>query len=520
MTRTRNTPKNLAAQPVAAFLLAALFLWTPGTAAAMQILEAADHAELEAVISDRAVSRVALAGDRIARVIRGPDGFAVEHDKARGDVYLRPTGRSGVPREPVTLFIGTVKGFTYLLTLRAAAQGSAQILIRNAAAAPREDSPRPGYARVGALVALVRAVARREVPRGYAIETFSGTPGSRGSCTARGLARAALYRARVRGGREVWGTTSTLSCKVSRRAPPRSGSLRLRAVPRADGSRWYGARSLPDWVGAMSGQNKTPMDPESRRVRGRQLLLFSGIAAALLIAFAVWFSGGDGGAPPPRSGVRAELAGSRSAEAVWLRRSEARIGGLETRLREMETKSRRSGEENARLKQRLTRDAEDGRLVIDRQAAVIEEMRRRLETRPAAQAPGSRTPGAPGVSGVKGKRTTPGGKAPAPMAPMIQEFEKVPNPADEDPAPGPRPIGSWLPAGAYAEAVVLAGVDASVGVSSQGDPRPVLLQPDGQGAERGRGRRGAPSRRCGLHADRRGLRGSFFRENLRAACRP
>ena len=230
----------------------------------------------------------------------------------------------------------------------------------------------------------------------------------------------------------------------------------------------------------MSGQNKTPMDPESRRIRGRQLLLFSGIAAALLIAFAVWFSGGDGGAPPPRSGVRAELAGSRSAEAVWLRRSEARIGGLETRLREMETKSRRSGEENARLKQRLTRDAEDGRLVIDRQAAVIEEMRRRLETRPAAQAPGSRTPGAPGVSGVKGKRTTPGGKAPAPMAPMIQEFEKVPNPADEDPAPGPRPIGSWLPAGAYAEAVVLAGVDASVGVSSQGDPRPVLLRLTGK----------------------------------------
>ena len=230
----------------------------------------------------------------------------------------------------------------------------------------------------------------------------------------------------------------------------------------------------------MSGHDKTPMDAESRRVRGRQLLLFSGIAAALLIAFAVWFSAGGGGAPPPRSGIRAELAGSKSAEAVWVRRSEARIGQLETRLREMETKSRRSGEENARLKQRLTRDAEDGRLVIDRQAAVIEEMRRRLETRAPAQAPGSRTPGAPGVSGVKGKRTTPGGKAPAPMAPMIQEFEKVPNPADEDPAPGPRPIGSWLPAGAYAEAVVLAGVDASVGVSSQGDPRPVLLRLTGK----------------------------------------
>ena len=180
MTRTRNTPKNLAAPPIAAFLLAALLLWAAAPASAMQILDAVDHAELEAVISDRAVSRIALADDRVARVIRGPDGFVVEHDASRGDVYLRPAGRSGVPREPVTLFIGTVKGFTYRLTLRVAARDSAQILIRNAAAAPREEKPGPGYSRVGALVALVRAAARREIPPGYAIETFSGTPGAEG----------------------------------------------------------------------------------------------------------------------------------------------------------------------------------------------------------------------------------------------------------------------------------------------------------------------------------------------------
>ena len=186
MTRTTKTLKKLTAPPVAGLLLAALFLWTPLSASAMQILDAADHAELEAVISDRAVSRIALADDRVTRVIRGPDGFVVEHDASRGDVYLRPAGRSGVhvppgvPREPVTLFIGTVKGFTYRLTLRVAARDSAQILIRNAAATSREDSPKPGYGRVGALVALVRAAARREIPPGYAIETFSGTPGAEG----------------------------------------------------------------------------------------------------------------------------------------------------------------------------------------------------------------------------------------------------------------------------------------------------------------------------------------------------
>ena len=39
-----------------------------------------------------------------------------------------------------------------------------------------------------------------------------------------------------------------------------------------------------------------------------------------------------------------------------------------------------------------------------------------------------------------------------------------------------KPLSTWLPAGSHAEAVVLAGVDASAGISSQGDPRPVLLR--------------------------------------------
>ena len=66
----------------------------------------------------------------------------------------------------------------------------------------------------------------------------------------------------------------------------------------------------------MSREEKTPMDPESRRIRGQQLLLFSGIAAAALIAFAAWFSAGGGEAPPPRSGVRARLAGPDTAETT------------------------------------------------------------------------------------------------------------------------------------------------------------------------------------------------------------
>ena len=227
----------------------------------------------------------------------------------------------------------------------------------------------------------------------------------------------------------------------------------------------------------MSPQDKTRVDPESRKNRNRQLLLFSTLVAAVLFALALWLSAGGGGAPPPpMSGVRAELAGASSAEAVWVRRSESRIGQMEARLRDMETKNKRFDEENARLRTRLGKDAADGRMVIDRQAAAIDQLRRKLEARPIAPLQAKRP-----ARGAGMKRPANGGKNfPAKPAPMILEFEKPTRPVNGGPAAGDRPLSWWLPAGAYAEAVVLAGVDASVGVSSQGDPRPVLLRLTGK----------------------------------------
>ena len=171
-------------------LLLALRLLTMGAlalplpAAAMQILDAADHAELAAEISATGVNRIALAGDRIARVVRAPGGFAVEHDAISGDLYLRPAGpRPGThpaeagPLDPVTLFIGTEKGFTYRLTLTPADRDSAQILIRNAGAAAVFADPAAAAAdpHIAALVRLVRAVARREPLPGHEIQAGGGS---------------------------------------------------------------------------------------------------------------------------------------------------------------------------------------------------------------------------------------------------------------------------------------------------------------------------------------------------------
>ncbi len=173
-------------------------LAAPVPALAMQILDAADHAELSAEISATDVNRIALAGDRIAKVVRSPDGFAVEHDPASGDLYLRPVAAESAEHDPVTLFVGTEKGFTYRLTLTPSNRNSAQILIRNAAAVPATAASAPTSGsdpHVAALVRLVRAVARRDLLPGYAVHAgLARTPIRAGQALQPGLTLIETWR--------------------------------------------------------------------------------------------------------------------------------------------------------------------------------------------------------------------------------------------------------------------------------------------------------------------------------------
>ena len=164
-------------------LLLIIYMGSSATAWALQILEASDHAELAAEISDTDVNRIALDGDRVSRVIQSPGGFTVEHDPMRGDLYLHPDAAAvfaaapgGLPAPagapaPVTLYVGTEQGFTYRLSLSAVSRDSAQILIRNAAIAAGSANRMRTVAgdRRGEAVSLILAVARREPVAGYVI---------------------------------------------------------------------------------------------------------------------------------------------------------------------------------------------------------------------------------------------------------------------------------------------------------------------------------------------------------------
>ena len=243
----------------------------------------------------------------------------------------------------------------------------------------------------------------------------------------------------------------------------------------------------------MIGRREARDPGDADAVRRRQLLLFSVIAAVLLVAVAAWLGMGGGKERAPEGGIEAEIAGPDAAEKVWTRRSEARLGGIETQIRELRQEARTLRADNDRLRAKLEADAADARSVIDRQAALIDELRRGMQ--PPAQA-GDAAGAAPGSGDyfrAQGKAPPPGGEAqPAQAIPgrMIETFELEGGPQSSaaDPRSGVRsgpelvadavakPVSVWLPAGAHAEAVVLAGVDASAGVSSQGDPRPVLLR--------------------------------------------
>ena len=231
------------------------------------------------------------------------------------------------------------------------------------------------------------------------------------------------------------------------------------------------------------------IDGESRKVRNRQLVLFCAIAAALLLVFAVWIGAGGGKAPAPGARIDAELAGLGTAEDSWTRRSEARLGLIETRLRDMETRARHLTSENERLRTQLKENAANARDVIDKYKAVIDEMQAGVPAQvPAqAQAPNPVPGGDVFAPGGTVRQSAPGAAnapaAPAVPAPLIERFT-LDGAAPGSPGmlgrePGTvdsKPLSLWLPAGSHAEAVVLAGVDASAGISSQGDPRPVLLR--------------------------------------------
>ena len=291
----------------------------------------------------------------------------------------------------------------------------------------------------------------------------------------------------------------------------------------------------------MSARREARDPGDADAVRRRQLLLFSVVAAVLLLVVAAWLGMGGGKSQAPEGGIEAEIAGPDAAEKVWTRRSEARLGGIETQIRELRQEARTLRADNERLRAKLEGDAADARDVIDRQAALIDELRRGMQ--PPAQA-GRRGNGRSGdYFRAQGNGLTPGGQAqPAQALPgrMIETFELEGTPRSS--AADPRNGGSLIPAcepggqaphrtghggrcGRQACFRLAAGGRARGGRGVGGRRRlrrgvlpgrspPGADAHNGSGLDRGRGRHGDAGGRRRLHRDRGGARRSLFREGL------
>ena len=226
----------------------------------------------------------------------------------------------------------------------------------------------------------------------------------------------------------------------------------------------------------MSGQ-----DIRNRGIQRRQWLLFSVLAGVVALLFAVWIGAGGGGDVPGLAGIEAQLSGAGEAEAGWVRRSETRLGGIEARLREIESDNRRLEDENLGLQLQLREQAEDARALIGRQEALIEELSGGIAAGPGEVPSGEPFAPAGSIRPAPDPAVDTGGQeriAPA-AAPLVRELQLEQRPGDAtgpESIPVPKPTAGYVPAGSYAEAVVLSGADASAGVQSQGDPRPVLLR--------------------------------------------
>ena len=217
-------------------------------------------------------------------------------------------------------------------------------------------------------------------------------------------------------------------------------------------------------------------DERTRNIRRGQWLLFSVGAGVVAVLFAIWMGAGGGSNAPALPGIEAELAGGGEAEAGWVRRSETRLGGIEARLQAMETANRRLQDENLSLQGQLQDQIEDAQAVIDLQAAQIEATPPGSGAILDAANPFAR----PGVAPPVPATDTPSelDAAGALSGPRLLEFqlEASPQRGAADTVPVARRSADYVPAGSYAEAVVLAGADTSAGVQAQGDPRPVLIR--------------------------------------------
>ncbi len=259
---------------------------------------------------------------------------------------------------------------------------------------------------------------------------------------------------------------------------------------------------------------KTRANELLQRTTNQQKAAF-GVCAVIVGVGLMWFF--DSGEPSNRSvhngdsettRIVADLTRGARAERSWLDISENRFTDMEARLKRLELERQKLEKDNELLAQRNEEMATDANQAIDAQAEEIERLRHQVETisqgtqgqvsagQQSEQQDGqaSEITTSPNLSNLPAAITgNPFERARNDLAPKVRSRNDLRSGRDArtDESPkaanlihfnlgeregGSKDLDRYIPAGAYAPAEVISGVDAAVGVNAQADPRPVLFR--------------------------------------------
>ena len=196
-------------------------------------------------------------------------------------------------------------------------------------------------------------------------------------------------------------------------------------------------------MNARAGRRPAGDANDADAVRRRQLLLFSVVAAVVLVAVAAWLGMGGSKTEAPEGGIDAGIVEPDAAEMVWTRRSEARLNKVENTVRQMEQEARRLRTENEGLQTRLAGQTAEALRIIDAQKAQIDELERRLQPAP----PGGASGDDPWFRGQAPTQRGADARQPAVPAPsrMIETFDLDGEPQSSlsDARSGPELVAYW-----------------------------------------------------------------------------
>lgn len=256
-------------------------------------------------------------------------------------------------------------------------------------------------------------------------------------------------------------------------------------------------------------------DAEAQRLKRRQQLVAGGTIAVVLVGAVVYLVLRQPGPVTmasfdPNKAVKInDLSGASAPEKNWLNKAEERFGKLEKTVDFLNSAKTAAEKEVDRLKSELkaTNEAfvaaeKNAKEVISAQADAFEKLEgenKRLQDQVQAVAVAS--PTAAPNAGNQNRRFVPsqGGQSAGVNGDFVSRqngrprtgadnlvngteaprggVEVVTFSLDQPAGPGrSRSTRDYVPAGAYAAAEIISGVDASTSVTSQADPRPMLIR--------------------------------------------